>query len=389
MEAVKEDFEAAWSAAEKAATEAVGNKETKLDAKPKAPEAGPGETGGEAGSDSVQADPTDGQGKKQEAPFIAHDRTERHDSDDSPDKGRDAAKRDVKPDKEESEKEAPEAPDAPPPKDKERIKKFIAEAKELGYEVPEGNIREVTLGERKAFRHKMHTEKAKLRTEFEARTAAIQEKEAQFKERFDKSEGLLRAMDSGNLEEIAKSLGYKDWRAVNEKYFKELSSPEAREIAQLRKEREAEKAERAKLEEQRRAHERNAHKERLMSEHKADIVDALKEYKGGAYASLASDPNFVQTVITHQQQHWDGADTIGIEEAIELANKDARSLLAHLQKLYGQPGSHNAEERAPAAGNGGRKPPRTVSHDKAADAARHAKPDMSDQDWSMYWANRL
>ncbi len=381
MEAVKEDFEAAWSAAEKAATEAVGNKETKLDAQPQAIEADTGEDSGEAGSDSGRPDPTDGKGKRHEAPFLADGRAEQSDSGDSPDKGSDAPERDVKPDK--------DAPNAPPPKDKESIKKFIAEAKELGYEVPEGNIREVTLGERKAFRHKMNTEKAKLRTEFEARTAAIQEKESQFKERFDKSEGLLRAMDSGNLEEIAKSLGYKDWRAVNEKYFKELSSPEAREIAQLRKEREAEKAERAKLEEQRRASERNAHKERLMSEHRADIVDTLKEYKSGAYASLASDPNFVQTVITHQQQHWDGADTIGIEEAIELANKDARKLLAHLQKLYGQPGSHNVEERAPAAGNGGRRPPRTVSHEKAADAARHAKPDMSDQDWSMYWANRM
>jgi len=275
------------------------------------------------------------------------------------------------------------------PKLDARKKKWLEEAKALGFSVPDENLREVAVAERVKFRRKMQEQRASLRAEHQASMVAIEAEKSKASERFAAQEKLRSAMESDDHEAIAQALGHKSWKELNKHYFDKMQDPRSKEIAALRK-RDAEREERDKVAAAEKAQqEKAAHREKLMAAHKSDIVESLHDFKSGKYKMFADDPFFIQTIITHQEQSWDGSEMIGIEEAAELAHRDAKKTLDRLLKLFGS-GTPSAEQRpAGEAVKGGKKPPKSISKEDSTDAAIVTDEELPDDELIRKFASKF
>jgi hypothetical protein len=309
-----------------------------------------------------------------------------------PPKGKDDPDTEEEP--EETEEEPEEEEPKPKPKGKEpkpkseKEKAFFEMAKELGFDVTEGNVREVTNFERSAFREKMRAKARQFQEQTKQVMGELKSKEESLREKYAAQEELRVAVEAADYDKIAKLLGKESWRAVNEDFFHRTTSPAHKELVALRKEQEKIQAERKEAEEKQKAAEAEQKRAKIYEEHRAEIRDTLKS--SDEYKLFASDASFVQTVLQHQEESWDGTDTLSIEEAAELAKKDAYNLYSHLHKLFGPAGGQST--RQPGAGeaeNTGKKPKRSISQTTATESSGTPDEDQSFEDWIKEFAPKF
>lgn len=283
--------------------------------------------------------------------------------------------------------------------DPEAFEAFKAQAEELGYNIDD---RGVTPQERAKWRIKMREDRASLQQEYETQLNALESRGAALAEKFEKAEALATAIDEGDHDAIASALGYDSWLAVNQAFAHKTQSPQYKQMQALqRKVAEAEKREKAQQEAMERARQEEAAAAQR-AETSEELKDFLLDSDDDLDQRLAENGKFRDTVIHYLEQSFDGKNTIGVDEAKELALKDMQALY---EELHHYLGAQSADESSDMPSDGAtienlprnrataakprRKPKKAISQQQAVEASSPEPSSLDDNAWFDKWSKKL
>lgn len=279
--------------------------------------------------------------------------------------------------------------------DSEELTAFKEQAEKLGFSIDD---RQVAKQERVSLRQERKEMRARMAEERDETNRRLQTQTAEFEQKYERAMRLQRAIDEDNLDGVAEAIGYKDWTEVNKAFLNKNLNPQHKEMMALRrqlKEREEREETAAKAAHQQKAQERHQAQQR---EYKRDLQDDISDLKDETLAAFSDHDLFVDTAFAYQQRHWDGVETISVQEAAELALQDAKKLYEGLHARFGGRSTQTSETPAsgataekPAGATGKRRTaPKTVSQSQVADASAQADPNVLDEAaWTRRWMNEI
>lgn len=239
--------------------------------------------------------------------------------------------------------------------------------------------------ERHAFREERRAARQKLEQE---RAQFLQERENILNQIRGEGSSVIaakRALDAGDFDGFAKALGAADWNEINSRVINQFADPNYRKLQELeRREREREAQAQKQREEQTRL--QAAQEEaRARAEYQQQLAASMAESEDPFVAAMHDDPAFVAAVFNIQRDHWDGAETISVEEAVRLKPRNGGSpLIEQLRTLYSKlskAGVFNDGDASPPAAErretgtrdaqrpAKKSPPTTISQKDASEAA--------------------
>jgi len=251
----------------------------------------------------------------------------------------------------------------------ERIKALREEAEALGLEY-EGNA--VTVSDRAKFREEKRNMKNKLAADRQAFEQEASEATKRLEAGAEKATRLEAAIEANDLDGIAQAMGQQSWNHLSEQALKRQLNPEHQELMRLRREnREKGENEKKLIKEQEEARQEQQ-RQVARQNYRTDVSEKLSKTK--KFKSFADDPLFLSGVLKHQEDNWDGEETLSLEEAGELALKDARLIYDKLHERFGGQAASQPENNTSASGTvaekpGRKAPPKTVSQSEVADAS--------------------
>jgi len=259
---------------------------------------------------------------------------------------------------------------------------FLEMGKRLGYTLDKGDVKRVTSGERKAFQQKL----AKFNEEYQGGVADLEQRASALAERYSRFSTAEKALEMGDMDAVAKTLGYEDWNDLNVTYLKKKTSPHHQELEAIKQklaERERQEAERAAREEKERADKEYAESER---EYREELTNTFSQ--NDEFSAWAEDGDFIGAVVAFQREHYHDGETISAEEAGKMALDGAWEMYKKLHSRFGN--------ETPGNGASAAKPPRGASAKKVisqrdARSASGVKPtsSMSEDEWFDHHAKLL
>jgi hypothetical protein len=252
-------------------------------------------------------------------------------------------------------------------------------------------------------------ERVAWRAERRAERQRLQQREAEFEQLVGKTRGELeqryapfiaaeKALKSGDLNAVAKSLGFEDWKALEKKQLERIRSPEAVRIAELeQREREREERDaraRAEAEERQQREQETA----VIGQYKSELSETMTKSEDQVVRALAKNPDFCDAVFQVQRANWDGETPLTPEEAIRLKDEHGATIVDRLRASYqvlhqafGDPAAAKQEASKEAPDRSG-STPRGKSKPLSRNGAAEASPKASwssDQEFINTWAQRL
>lgn len=204
------------------------------------------------------------------------------------------------------------------------------QAEKFGYEIdPSGRVYN---SERAKFRR----EKQEARSELDrARQEAFSQLETKHQELAGQMGPLLafkQAVDAGDFDAIARSIGHKDWANLQGEAVAQASDPAYKRMRELeRKEAEREAAARQYQEQQRQQQEAHQRTEGLKV-YKAQLTKDLQASTDPLAKALHWDPIFVNEVTAMQQKHWvENGTPLSVEQIIK---HDMNGTKTYFRKMY-------------------------------------------------------
>jgi hypothetical protein len=286
--------------------------------------------------------------------------------------------------------EAPKAKAATPPDDSAA---FHALAQKLGYALD---------GKSVLPSDRIKWESAKKRQEegIAARERAVQEAEGKVSDRVRKAESILDAIERGDPDGFAASVGVKDFNEFQQNFIKRLADPNYQELRKLQQWKEQQEEQRKKAEEEGKTKAQQEQRATAYRTYMDSLSKTCAASSNPLVAAMHDDPLFLRSIYTLQEENWDDVAqrTITVEEAIKRASKqggkpledELRTLYERLSKGF-TPG-----ETAPAAvakTNGKKVAPKTAVTPAGATSAvagGSKKPSqMSPQEWRAYSASKF
>ncbi len=277
-----------------------------------------------------------------------------------------------------------------------RVAEFQKLAAELGYKLDD---RGVTKDERYGFRE----EKRKANRQFAQREAKFQERLQETNAYFAPLHPAVEAVKAGDYDQAIRKLAEfaKDEEVAREglngaskRYLKRAAGEDPRvdELTRKLAQREAQEAEReAQVQAQRQQQLEQQQREEFT---KAKAVE-LEKAEDASVAKLAKLPNFAPRVVAYMEQHWDGYETVSLEEAADAVAKQARAAYDELHQVFGDPDPSNQE----SAGNGaasrsgkatvGKKKPQTAPVGRNSAEASRRDDNLDDRAWKQKWSGAL
>ncbi len=299
-----------------------------------------------------------------------------------------------------SEAPEPEEPEAEGDEEPEySAAQLEALAKKLGYRIDGAAI---TTDERIGFR----AEKRRFREKMDAERAELQKQLHAAENYYQPALKAKQAAEAGDYDAALQALGVKGGLGeANEKYIERQSGKDPRVSTLEQKLAEAEAREQARQQaelEQRQRFEQ----ERAQREAVSEISTALSAHPH--LSSLSGNEWFAQGVLKVQQEHWDGYETLSVEDAalenIQLLKRDPRAKMAYeaLKLAFGSSRSvreaeipeESAEEPLARRSDdtsvrpGSHAPPKTLPKRKAAEASAPHGP-LTEDEWMKRNAARL
>lgn len=283
--------------------------------------------------------------------------------------------------------------------DPEKLEEIKALAEEVGLEVDDRGVHH---SERAKWRQKMREDRNALREDYDRQVAELEQRAASLADKFSQAEQLASAIEDSDHDKIAELMGHKSWMELNRSFAHKAQSPQYKEMQALKKkiaEQEAQaEARQKRLQEEQRAQAESAKR----TEYAEDVRSYLADGEDDTLAHLSSDPRFIETIIYHQEQAFDGRETISVTEAADLALRDMRAAYEGMSRYLGhQTASEESEmpadeaivESMPARGENAkptrRRKPKTVSQKQAIEASEPDNGDFDDGDWLKKWTPRL
>lgn len=278
--------------------------------------------------------------------------------------------------------------------DDERTAAFKKEAADLGFDV---DTKKVSNPERIRFRDEMREAKQKLRGEREAAVADLKSRGEKLSSKFEKMEALEKALESDDLEALAKAMGHKSWRDVNHHYVNKKMSPGNKELMEIK----AKLAQREDAEKEQRqtaaTEKAQAEQTRKEQEYSLELKDRMKVMEDPILQAFAEDDAFRKTIVHHQREHFDGTNTISIQEAADMAMQDARLIYDRLHGYFGREPmpADGASVEKPISGASaekpGRKPMKSISQTEAVEASEpdDDSAEFDEAAWQKKWVKRM
>jgi hypothetical protein len=271
----------------------------------------------------------------------------------------------------------------------ERIKALREEAVALGLEF-EGNA--VTVSDRARFREEKRNLKNRLAAERQSFEEEANAATVRLQAQAEKATKLQAAIEANDLDAIAQAVGVQSWNHLSEQALKRQLNPEHMELMRLRRE-QREQIEHVKKQKVEYAnHQAAQEREQARAQYRTDVSQKLSTSK--KFKAFADDPLFLSGVLKHQEANWDGEDTLTLEEASELALKDARFVYDKLHQRFGGRTAQQSENQS-ASGTiaekpGRRAPPKSVSQSEVADASGTDDSGEFDQAaWLKKWSPKI
>lgn len=277
---------------------------------------------------------------------------------------------------EESESDGEDSVDA----DNDELADFKAKAEKLGFHLDD---RSVAPPERVEFRRKMREERSHLAQQREQALAELKQVEEQILTKGQKAIAIQEAVEAADYEGMAKHMGFGSFRDLNKHFLEATSSPQYKQTRALQEKlaQQEREVQEYKAEQARRAQEETRAK--AESEWKADIVDNLSTAQDPVIAKMAKHGTFVEQVFAVQQQHYDpstGSTVDYTTAAAEVVN-GAREMYGFLRSVFdpsdrdtvespsGRASAESPSSGATAGKQSGRKPKKSISQRKTAEAA--------------------
>lgn len=297
----------------------------------------------------------------------------------------------------ETETPADDAPQAAPERGEDGKFKKAAPKDEPADDEPEkkkGVEGKPTVKERISLRQ----ERRELQAKIAAREAEVLAKEQHLQSLIDELESgaqknVKALAESGDMDAVAKALGFSDWNDMNSQYARRLASPEYRHTKAI-------EAKLAKLESEQAAKREAEQRQREQAAQQAQITEALQELDGALKAhsdpvvrGLAEDPDFGVAVYNHMDHLYRTTGEMpDIDEAAQTIVDGARKKHSRFTAVFGGQPTTQAEarsrvspDRAGSKQQPERKANKHVSTNTATEAAEPLPENMTDAQWKK-WA---
>lgn len=200
---------------------------------------------------------------------------------------------------------------------------------------------------REAFEAQIRAERQRFEEEIKAERSKLDEERSQFSPRIEKGERVLKLMESGDYEALAKEAGFEDWEKFQGHVLGTVSDPNYRELREVKRklaEREAreakEREEREQAEksqrEQAEQRQRQEARAQAIAEHKKSLAAHMAKSPDKMVAAMADDPVFVNSVFAIQKENYDPStrSTVTPEQAVRMALRGApRTIREELRLL--------------------------------------------------------
>lgn len=250
--------------------------------------------------------------------------------------------------KEAKAKEPEKVPEAAPalevmePTPEQKTETFRALAKDLGFTVEDGKV---LTSDRAALRvaKRDHEQRVKA-AEADLVNRYNQAIEA-VKPELEKAQAIIKAVEDGDADELAKLGGAKDWNEFQERALAKITDPNWKKIRDLeRREAERERADKEQQERQRQQSEHNRRLEAQRNYRTNELIPQMKKSADPLCREMADDPAFVHAIWQIQQENWNGASTVTAEQALKMMIRGAplsvqdelKQTYARLHKVFGQ-----------------------------------------------------
>lgn len=204
------------------------------------------------------------------------------------------------------------------------------QAEKFGYEIdPSGRVYNQ---ERAKFRREKQEAREQLTQE---RTRVFAEIDAKFNELSAQAAPLLAfksAVDAGDFDAIAQSIGHKDWAALQGEAVTQAHDPAYKRLRQLEREKEAEKEQQRRYVEQQRQQQEAQQRAEAVKAYKVQLVKQLETSQDPLAKALSWDPIFTNEVTAMQQKHWlEKGAPLSVEQIIR---HDMNGTATYFRKMY-------------------------------------------------------
>jgi hypothetical protein len=213
------------------------------------------------------------------------------------------------------------------------LETFKKMAEKLGFAV---NDKGVTKRDLAAFADKKRRTFNKLNQDRQELNRQWEYAKSQLEEEKRPLASFLQALESQDLDGLAKIAGFQDWNDLQGVQLKRMNDPSYHEIQKLKQEREAERAAREKAEAEHKARLEAENRNRGIQNYKLNLSKTAAASKDPLAKVMHDDRMFVETVYSVQRDLIDPmtGKTVSIEEALDVELPNGKTLRQNLKAHY-------------------------------------------------------
>lgn len=213
-----------------------------------------------------------------------------------------------------------------------KLDQLKALAQELGYAV---DADKVTVAERAQFREAKRKRFEELTNREKELIEKVESSKREHEAELKFARDLKQAREVGDLDGMAKALGWKDYSDMQSEAIQRFADPNykrLRELEQKTAEREAAEAKRLEEAEKR---EKAEQQNRVVQNYLGDLSKKMADSKDPVIKAFADNPEFAWAIYQIQCENWDGEQTVTPEQALKMASRGAsRTVQENLKAQY-------------------------------------------------------
>jgi hypothetical protein len=205
-------------------------------------------------------------------------------------------------------------------------------AKKLGLEVEEGKLLPSDVAK---FRDWKRKQTQTLEAETSKRLQEVVEREKTASERISKADAIAKAIESADMDGLAKLAGFEDWNKLQEHYIGQHSDPNYKKMRELERWKEEQEKQRVEQEKKQQEHQKAQQRQVETQKYLQGLSQQMSKSKDPLVAALHDEPLLMQAIYRIQGENYDGQSVPPPERAIRMAAKGAgKSLHDELHGMY-------------------------------------------------------
>ncbi len=231
------------------------------------------------------------------------------------------------------------------PTPEQKAETLKALALELGMTIDDGKV---TTSDRAALRIAKREHEQRIKAAEQDLVNRYNQALEALKPELEKAQAVIKAIDEGDADELAKLAGAKDWNEFQERALAKITDPNWKKIRDLERQVDADKRE--KEEATQRARQQSEHNSQLEAQRKyrTELSGSMKKSTDPLCREMADDPAFVHAIYQIQRENWDGSATVTAEQALKMMVRGAPlSVRDELKQTYER--LHKVFAASPAA----------------------------------------